>query len=122
MKLHEREKELLDAMLDMEPDALRRLEDELQMTFHRVARQDVPENERGTAKDTAVQRLAAWALKTLRAPDFRQHAWGALGDDPMTYGAIGERIAKVSEERVRQLFADLCPFEYEAQQNARRQA
>lgn len=60
----------------------------------------IPEDQHGSPKDTAVQKLAAWQLTWLR------------GVQQLTYREIAERLG-VSIERVRQLHMKLCPTEFE---------
>lgn len=59
----------------------------------------IPDGKKGTAKDTAVQKLAAIALTDLKKVK------------EFSYREIGEKVG-VSAERIRQLYERLCPLDY----------
>lgn len=79
------------------PTDIRRVISDLFELLHQKEEEGslVSESLRGTPKDSAVQKLAAWKLSDLR--NEMQH----------TYAEIGKLLG-VSTERVRQLYTKLC--------------
>jgi hypothetical protein len=112
--------QMRDLLAHLTPEQMEDLEQDFQLALLKAKREEVPEYERGTPKDPAVQLAAGWAFKFWRSPDFRHQVARSLPDEPLSYEEIGTRLVKVSRERVRQLYADLCPLEYEAEKQDRR--
>lgn len=69
-----------------------------------------PPQERKGPKDFAVQRLAGERLLELRDPAQGRVFLSSL-DSAMSYEDIGKRVG-VSRERIRDLYATLCPEQY----------
>ena len=81
-----------------------------------------PEHLRNTPRDAAVRMLAGFALKMLRQPDFFQTVVARYGNSlPVSYEEIGKKLGGgVSRERIRQMYAEMFPEEYEAGKESRR--
>lgn len=114
-------KMLEDMLADMTPDDFRQLDGHIMDALKdRYERADTPIRDQGTAKDSAVQRLAAWAIQYHRDPRFRRiEAKRYDPDEIVSYDRIAE-VAKVSRARVHVLFQTLLPHLYEEQSRVRR--
>jgi hypothetical protein len=117
-------KQFRDMLESLTPEQLADLgsdfERETQLAVLKARRETTPKHELGTPKDPAVQRAAAEWFRLMRKPEYRQRWVKALGDEQLSYEDLGERYLKVSRERVRQIYAELCPFDYESERQSRR--
>lgn len=116
-----RRKMLEDMMSDMTLEDFRQIDGTIQTFVRDMAeRSDTPIRDQGTAKDTAVQRLAAWAISWHRDPNFRKRENRRYDpDEQVSYDKIAE-VARVSRARVHMLFQTLVPHLYEEQTQKRR--
>jgi hypothetical protein len=119
MAKDELREQVLEMLASLDPSQVKDLERDFQLALMKADRDSVPERDLGTPKDPAVRLAAAWAFKFWRDPAFRRHAMRSLADKPLSYDDIGERLVKASRERVRQLYADLCPLDYESEKKMR---
>lgn len=114
-------KQLEDMLADMTPEDFRQIDEHvLGFLKDRVEREDTPLAQQGTAKDSAVQRLAVWAIQWHRDPRFRKMENRRFDpDEVVSYETLGER-AKVSRARIHMLVKTLTPHLYEETARVRR--
>ena len=114
-------KQLEDMLADMTPEDFRQM-DEHVVGFlkDRMEREDTPFAQQGTAKDSAVQRMAAWAIQWHRDPDFRRRENRRYDpDERVSYDTLAEKY-KVSRARTHMLTKQLTPHLWEEQARVRR--
>lgn len=104
---------------DLTPAQLEDLKRDFEVEVRTVQREMVPVGEVGTAKDPIVRKMAAEYLRLCRRPDYRRKWMRSLGDEPRSYDDIGEEM-RVSRERIRQLYADVAPHDYDEEKQERR--
>lgn len=111
---------LREMLSGVDPTLLAEMEEDINLAVLKAKREATPKHEVGTPKDPAVQILASMMLKFMRLPDYRRKLFRDFGgDEQLSYEEIGT-LVKVSRERVRQIYSELCPREYELERQDRR--
>lgn len=103
---------LLEVIRQMDPTEARLFLEVAESSLERTRGAGLNGHGEGSPRDAAVQHYASMYLRLHRDPDFRGVWMRATADQLTTFEALG-REAGVSRERARQLYAQLCPQEYE---------
>lgn len=102
---------LLEVVRNMDPIEARLFLEAAEDAVERT-RMSLHTHGEGSPRDAAVQHYAGMYLRLHRDPSFRGVWYRTLQNDTTTFEMLGQE-AGVSRERARQLYAQLCPQEYE---------
>lgn len=114
------EDQFRDMLSQLAPEQVLDLQRDFALAAVKAEREAVPEHERGTPKDPAVQAAAAHWFRLMRRPEERKRLARILGDEVVPYERMGDLLGKTSRERIRQLYEKLCPLEYETERQERK--
>ena len=103
---------LLEVIREMDPAEAKVFLAAAEVEVERVKRAGPNDHGEGSPRDAAVQTYASAYLRLHRDPAYRGVWLRRLADAPTTFENLGEE-AGVSRERARQLYAQLCPRQYD---------